>query len=143
MSEYTDTLRRKAREIEKKRVAVTERLQADNEELTKLNAAIQGIAALLRLEGGNFGDWQTQAATSTVAAASVNPGPVKLADVLKESLFSERRTYDVGELVVAAERRGVDFKGKNPWKAVNFTLMGIKAGKKIERVEGNRWRSVG
>lgn len=143
MNEYVETLRKKAREIAKKRVLIAERLRADNEELTKLNAADTGITALLRLEGVDAESSPTQGATdSSVTQIPAKHGnPPLLGQLLKETLVPGR-IFDIRELIDAATRRGVDFAGKDPWKSVNFTLMGIRAGKTIERVDGNRWRGV-
>jgi hypothetical protein len=144
MSDYVDTLRKKAREIAKKRATVMERLKADNEELTKLTAAEAGIGALLRLEGVTEVLPPLPPPPSVPPPAAAGNGSPKrgksvLAKVLKDTL-ADGRIRDVGELIDAAKSRGVDFGKKDPWKAVNFTLMGIKTGRTIERVDGDRWR---
>jgi hypothetical protein len=143
MSEYVETLRKKAREIAKKRAVIAERLKADNEELTKLNAADTGITALLRLEGVDAQSNPTEGGTPAIVTqiSAKNVDPPLLGSLLKETLVPGR-IFDIQELIDTAKRRGVDFGGKDPWKSVNFTLMGIRAGKKIERVDGNRWRGL-
>jgi hypothetical protein len=143
MSEYLDGLRRKAREIEKKQGFIQQRLRDDHEELVKLTAAREGIQALLRLEGATMDDGPVQgnlAVNGGISPISTKVPP--LAEVLKEAL-ADGRARDINELIKAAQVRGVDFGGKDPWKSVNFTLMGIKTGNAVERVDGNRWRRAG
>jgi hypothetical protein len=144
MSEYIETLRKKAREIAKKRAVVVDRLKADNEELLKLSDAENGIAALLRLEGVSVDDRPVQTSLTTDGAYPLAKGGrvLVLKEVLKETL-SDGRPRSIDELIAAARQRGIDFGERSPWKAVNFTLMGIKSGKTIERIEGNRWRRAG
>jgi hypothetical protein len=143
MSDYVDTLRKKAREIAKKRAAVMERLKADNEELTKLTAAETGIEALLRLEGAEvtrpLPPPPMPPPPASAENGSTKRGKSVLAKVLKETL-ADGRTRDIVELIDTAKSRGVDFGKKDPRKAVRFTLMGIKTGKTIERLDGDRWR---
>ena len=143
MNDYVETLRKKAREIAKKRAVIAERLKTDNAELTKLNAADAGITALLRLEGveAQSGPTENVALAGTTQISAKGGNPPLLGTLLKETLVPGR-IFDVQELIDTAKRRGVDFGEKDPFKSVNFTLMGIRAGKTIERVEGNRWRGV-
>ena len=143
MSEYLDSLRKKAREIEKKQAFIKARLESDHDELVKLNAAQAGIHALLKLEGATLDEGPIQgnlAVNGGISPISTKVPP--LAEVLKEAL-ADGKTRDIDELIKAAKIRGVDFGGKDPWKSVNFTLMGIKTGNGVERVDGNRWRRVG
>lgn len=145
MSDYTDTLRKKGREIAKKRAEITERMQADSLELTKLTAAEAGIAALLRLEGVVVPDLPSggnNPPTSKPYAPHKPSKPLLLSDVLKETL-SDGQIKHVNDLIDAARSRGIDFGDKSPFRTVNFTLMGIKSGKTIERMEGDRWRRIG
>jgi hypothetical protein len=143
MNEYVETLRKKAREIAKKRAVIEERLKADNQELTKLLAADTGITALLRLEGLDAPSGPTEGGMppgGTQVSTKSGSRPL-LGTLLKETLVPGR-IFDIEELIETAKRRGVDFGDKDPFKSVNFTLMGIRAGKTIERVDGRHWRGL-
>lgn len=142
MSDYVETLRKKAREFGKKHAELVAKIKADHAELSKLADAITGIEALLRIEGVPVEKPPQQGQGNLTADGKYTLKPSRtliLREVLKETL-ADGRPRDIDELIAAAKQRGIDFGEKSPWKAVNFTLMGIKSGKTIERVEGNRWR---
>jgi hypothetical protein len=132
-------LRKKLLEFQQKRNAVMSRMAADQATLSDLNGAINGIEAILKIEGALESPTPTQVQIALSTVPAKNGRGQKLADLLKKEL-SDKRPRALPDLVSAVQSQGYDFAGKRPEKAVNFTLMGIANGKKIERVGPDLWR---
>jgi hypothetical protein len=145
MSQFTDSLRKKAQELSDERATIQARLTADAARLTDLNSAITGIEVLLKVEGASVPPPSKPVQGSFPTLTSMRQPPLDappLKAVLKDVL-ADGRPHEVQELIGAAQHRGIEFGEKDPFKTVNFTLMGIATGKKIQRLQGDTWQQVG
>lgn len=144
MSQYIDSLKKRAREFETERATIQARMTKDAARLHDLNGAISGIETLLRVEGA-APESPTPPGGSpphgqASASSDADTGP-KLYDVIQDVMadFKPRTEH---ELIGVAKQRGVNFGDKEPRRTVAFTLMGIARGKKIQRVKDDVWRRV-
>lgn len=139
---------KKSKEHEAERAKLQKRMAADEARLRDLNGAIAGIETLLRVEGATVAAPATAAGTAKVVGlqgslqiAAPRGGTPPLKVVLTDAL-ADGRPHELEELIAVAKSNGVDFGTKDPHKAVNFTLMGISTGKKVQRVNGNTWQRL-
>jgi len=131
-SAYVQGLLSRQADFKKEREELMQSIKDDQDRLQTLNGAITGIDQLLVLEGVS-----PVIATST---ASTIVSEDRSLSALLASLLSDGKSRSVEELVKAVEETGFDFEGKNPLRAVGFTLMGMgRGGKYIKSAEG-RWK---
>jgi hypothetical protein len=142
MSQFVDSLKKKAQELNGEKLQLHARILRDQTRLNDLISAIDGIEKVLRVEGV---DATSPKAVSAVAPSHSKPDaespPVPLYDVLSAAL-ADGKPHEVTELIEVARTRGVQFGSKDPHKAVSFTLLGISRGKKIHRNDDGRWQRV-
>jgi hypothetical protein len=144
MSQYIESLKKKAKEYEAERADLAAKVAKYNARLLDLNGAIAGIDTLLRVEGGSAetpASSQVPPSPPSPAATSNGKGATTLYEVLHEVL-ADGKPRDEQELISLAKNRGVDFGEKEPRRTVAFTLMGIARGKKIKRLKDNIWQRV-
>ena len=108
---------------------IQEKVMTMNQRLQELGSAIGGIDSLLVIEGEQIRKFVGGGGT-----------PV-LKDVLFD-LMSDLKSHSSKELLTKSIEAGVDFEDKEPYKAVNMTLLGISRGRHVERVGDGFWRRV-
>ena len=148
MSQFIDSLRKKAKELAEERASINAKLMKLNARLTDLNGAIAGIESLLRVEGaagaGSAAPTTPTAVTPGPAGSApskgTNGGP-QLYTVLISAL-ADGKAHAVPDLVTVAKSQGVTFGDKDPVKAVGFTLLGISRGKGYRRTDDGRYQRV-
>jgi hypothetical protein len=139
MSDLNSLLRQRKAELSRQRAELQARIKADNETLTKVLAAENGIDAVLQIDDSPSAGSQASFIIEGKAIVPKNSNPPPLAECIKDVL-ADGEDHETHDLIDVAKIRGVDFSGKDPWKSVNMTLLGLQSGKSVRRVEGNRWR---
>lgn len=129
MADLNQSLRKKRAELVAEQEQLTADLHKTQQRLGDVNGAIAGIDAVLKLE-------------EPEAPASGNASEADVPKDLQAFLFAALagRTRSTPDLVEEATRRGFDFEGKNPHRTIGFTLLGIKKGGRVQRLEDGRWR---
>lgn len=131
MADLNQSLRKRRAELVAEQEQLTATLQKTQHRLGDVTGAISGIDAVLKLE---------QQQEPTNGASSENPTPPQKLQSVLFSLLADRRPHSTAELAEEAAKQGIDFEEKNPLRAVGFTLLGIKKGGRVQRMDDGRWR---
>jgi hypothetical protein len=140
MSQLIDSLRKEAKSLTRERNEIQDRMRDDGERLSDITSALAGIEAVLRVKGASMSGSDEPPATPIPASNGTGKAP-ELSALLKETL-ADGKVRDVSDLINVAKTRGVQFGEKDPFKSVNFTLMGIANGKTIQRVGPDKWQRI-
>ena len=134
MDKFNKDLKAKFDQLNSDRDLLRDELQTLRNRLSDTNNAISGLKHFFKLEG---------ISVTEDAPSNVNHSESKksLADFLKE-LMKGGDFYDVDHLITSVKSMGYDFGEKNPYRSINFTLMGLKRGGDFKR-DGDGWRYNG
>ncbi|VAW96641.1 hypothetical protein MNBD_GAMMA23-779 [hydrothermal vent metagenome] len=130
MDTLTTELKRKANELKIEQESLTKELREIRERLSSVKTALAGIEQIFRLEG-----------VSNFEVSQESQHERTLAEFIKEAM-SDHKVHTSKNIIKLVKSMGYDFKEKNPFRSVNFTLMGLQRGSEYER-QGDGWQYVG
>lgn len=129
MSDFIVSLRKKRAAFVTEQAELMALIQKSHTRVTDLNGAIAGIDSLLKLEG--------------VGAEKPPSGAAGMPKDFGEALLwllADHKPRSTQDLADEATNYGVDFEGKNPLRKINFTLLGIRKGGRVQQTADGRWQ---
>jgi hypothetical protein len=147
MSQLTDSLRKRQRELHTEFNQTMREVQERQARAAALQQAIAGIDSILRLDGvTDQPDMLSGANGSSViqpgaGALTLGGKPPQLYDVVVEVL-QDKKPHAAPEILERVKNRGVTFGDKDPMKAVGMTLLGISRSKKYKHHGNGLYQKV-
>lgn len=132
MDKFHKELMAKYNHLVSERDSISVELQALRKRKSDINSIINGLEHLFELDG---------ISDSEVYHKDKESQSKKLADILKE-IMKDGASHAVDDLINTVKSIGYDFEEKNPYRSINFTLMGLSRGDEFIR-DGEGWRYVG